>query len=242
MRRKYCGHYYLEFVHDVLGMPYDFGPLFFPTDEERDQAIVTKRELGAGPIIGWALNGSRVDKVYPKIPMAVSRLIREGMQVVMFGAPPPLGDFPSAKQCQEFVTHQNGSDRGLHLAMSPDADNPSWPIRRSLAQLLQCDLVIGPDTGLMWGAAFEPMPKIMLLSHASANNITKHWINTTTLHASKHVPCWPCHLLHDHMDSCLDEQRRNGMKPDAEEKGAACIQSISVDEIVQVATGALEKS
>jgi hypothetical protein len=32
-------------------------------------------------------------------------------------------------------------------------------------------------------AAFEAMPKIMLLSHASEENITKHWVNTTTLHA-----------------------------------------------------------
>ena len=37
--------------------------------------------------------------------------------------------------------------------------------------------MIGPDTGLMWGVAMEAMPKIMLLSHASPENITKHWTN-----------------------------------------------------------------
>src|SRR5262245_66197721 len=57
-RRKYFAHNYLEFVHDVVGVPYQFGPLFFPTEEERDQAIVTKRKLGAGAIMGWSLTGS----------------------------------------------------------------------------------------------------------------------------------------------------------------------------------------
>ena len=240
-RRKYYGHNYLEFVHDIAGVPYEFGPLFFPTDEERDQAIVTKRQIGAGPIIGWPINGSRVDKNYPKAPTTIARLIRElGAQVIMFGAPPPHPDFARAKQTQEYIIHQNGDDRGFHLALSPNADNPSWPIRRILAQLLQCDLVIGPDTGQMWAVAFEQMPKIMLHSHASVQNICKHWVNTISLHAdSAAVRCWPCHLLHDAIDTCLDEQRRHGMTPDADEKGAACIQTISVEHIIQAAKGAL---
>jgi FkbM family methyltransferase len=242
-RRKYYGHSYLEFVHDVVGVPYEFGPLFFPTEEERDQAIVTKRKLGGGPVIGWCLNGSRVDKNYPKAPTTIARLIKElGAQVIMFGAPPPHPDFARAQQTQEYVTHQNGDDKGLHLALSPDGNNPSWPIRRILAQLIQCDLVIGPDTGQLWAVAFEAVPKIMLHSHASVENICKHWLKTTSLHANPEtVPCHPCHLLHDQIDSCLDEQRRHGLRPDAEEKGAACISSISVEAIIRAAIAALAK-
>lgn len=239
-RRKYYGHNYLEFVHDVVGVPYEFGPLFFPTDEERDQAIVTKRKIGSGPVIGWPISGSRVDKLYPKAPTTIARLIKElGAQVILFGAPNNI-DFPRAKQTQEYVIHQNGDDRGLHLAMSPDEKNPTWPIRRVLSQLHECDLVIGPDTGQMWAVAFEPMPKIMLHSHASIENICKHWIRTTSLHADRAaVPCWPCHMLHDSADSCLDEQRRHGMTPDADEKGAACIQTISVEAIIIAARTAI---
>jgi len=241
MRRKYYGHNYLEFVHDVLDVPYEFGPLFFPTGEERDLALLTRKRIGGGPLIGFVLNGSRFDKVYPKAPTTIARLIRElGAQVVMFGAPTVV-DQQRAKQTLEYVIHQNGDDKGLHSAISPNPDDPTWPLRRSLTQLQQCDLVIGPDTGVMWAVAFEPMPKIMLHSHASVQNIVKHWIKTTSLHPDPNeVRCWPCHMLHDNVDSCLDEQRRHGMKPDPDEKGAACIQTISVEAIVQAAQRALK--
>jgi FkbM family methyltransferase len=240
MRRKYFGHSYIEFVHDAVGVPYEFGPLFFPTDEERDHALVVKKRIGAGPIIGWTLNGSRVDKSFSKAPLAIGRLIKElGAQVVMFGGPPPWPDFAAAKQIQENVINQNGSDRGLHLALSPDANNPSWPIRRMLTQLQYCDLVIGPDTGQMWSVAFESMPKIMLHSHASVQNIVKHWINTKSLHASAEVGCWPCHLLLDGVEGCQDEQRRCGLSPSPEDKGAACISSISVESVISAARAAL---
>ena len=74
------------------------------------------------------------------------------------------------------------------------------------------------------GVRLEPMPKIALLSHASAENITKHWLNTTTLHADQNrVPCWPCHKLHDTKDTCVENKEKNG---------AACISDISVETIM----------
>ena len=86
------------------------------------------------------------------------------------------------------------------------------------------DVVITPDTGPAWACALEPMPKIALLSHASAENITKHWLNTTTLHADQNrVPCWPCHKLHDTKDTCVENKEKNG---------AACISDISVETIM----------
>src|SRR5262249_42949367 len=135
---------------------------------------------------------------YPQAPMLIARLIKElNAQVIMFGGPQPYPDFQHAKQTQEHVISQNGNDRGLHLALSPDG-NPTWPLRRILTQLQECDLVIGPDTGQMWAVAMEQVPKIVLHSHASVHNICKHWINTTSLHADPaKVRCWPCHILHD---------------------------------------------
>jgi hypothetical protein len=92
---------------------------------------------------------------------------------------------------------------------------------------MHCDLMIGPDTGVMWAVAMEKVPKIMLLSHASEENITKHWINTITLHADQSaVPCWPCHRLHDTLDTC---------KANKENTGAACISNISIDTIISQA-------
>jgi ADP-heptose:LPS heptosyltransferase len=100
-------------------------------------------------------------------------------------------------------------------------------VRRTLAFAQACDLVIGPDTGIMWGVAFEAVPKIMLLSHASPENITKHWINTITLTANQgRVPCWPCHQLHDDHSTCT---------PNADNSGAACMTDISVEAIIGAA-------
>jgi hypothetical protein len=118
----------------------------------------------------------------------------------------------------------------LHLALSPGDADPGgeqhWSIRRSLTQAYVSDCVITPDTGVGWAVALEAMPKIALLSHASEENITKHWVNTTSLHADiNRVPCWPCHRLHDDMSTCKPSKDN----PNA----AACMADISVQSIVE---------
>lgn len=235
-RRKMCAGSYLETACDVVGVSYDFGPLFFPTDEEKARAIKTRDEQIGGKYIAWVISGSRIDKVYPYAGMAIGRLIKEtGLPVVMFGVGGK--QFDMAKAMMEHIQRQNSSSDKLHLALSPDNADPggeqSWPIRRSLSQILAADLVITPDTGLAWGAAMEQMPKIVMVSHASAENITKHWINTTTLHADPNkVPCWPCHRLHNDMTTCT---------PNADGgHAAACISDISVDAIIETAHKALK--
>lgn len=252
MRRKLCGRSYLEFVHDIAEVPHEFSPNFFPTDEELAKADDTKRRVGE-KVIGWALSGSRVDKIYPQSAAVVARLIKEtGCPVIMFGG--GQRDFDMSKQIMEQVERQNGSLEGLHQAVSPDPSNdvrftvepgathvtqlpkaePLWPVRRSITQLQRCDLVIGPDTGLMWSVAAHSMPKIMLLSHASPENVTKHWRNTVTLHADPvRVPCWPCHQLHDSSATCTQNK---------DNTGAACISDISAEAVLQAAKDMLAKS
>lgn len=239
-RRKICGQSYLEFVHDIVGVPYDFGRLFWPTDEEVDHAQVTRRKYaGSNKVVGWVLTGTRPDKIYTRSAHAIARLIKElGVHVAMLGAPAPASDFTFAQQIEEEVKRTNSTTEGLLCALSPDPDKPTWPPRRVLTFAQNCDLVIGPDTGPMWGVAMEPMPKITLLSHASANNITKHWVNTVSMTADpQRVPCAPCHQLHNQPSTCIEEQRRCGMdiKPDAEKLGAACINDVSVETIVSTA-------
>ena len=222
-RRKLCDRSYIETVHDIIGMPHEFGPLFFPTEEETALALETKNKIGKR-VVGWCLSGSRIDKIYPYAPMAVARVIKESnLPVVLLGAPGK--DFEMAKAIQDHVGRQNGSVEGLHLALSPDANKPTWPIRRLLSFAHECDLVIGPDTGPLWSVAFEPMPKVLMLSHASPENITKHWVNTTTLYAAQlRVPCWPCHQLHDSPATCT---------PNKEKNGAACMSDISVETVLK---------
>src|SRR5215475_11801794 len=222
-RRKLCAGSYLETVHDILCVPHEFGPLFFTSEDERVVAAETKAKMG-DKVIGWALAGSRIDKVYPYAPMIIARMIKElGLPVFMAGVGGK--QFTMAESVMKDVERTNSSVKDLHLGLSPaevvPGEDKHWPARRVLSQLHFCDLVISPDTGTAWAVAMEPIPKVIMVSHASVENITKHWINTITLHADPNaVPCWPCHRLHSDTSTCVENKDHNG---------AACISDISVE-------------
>jgi len=156
--------------------------------------------------------------------MAIARIIREVKAPVVLMGGPSEKEQSMVTAIVDHVTLVNGTRDGLHLAYEKGT-NLCWPIRTSLAFAQVADLVVTPDTGTAWAVAFEPMPKIVMVSHASAENITKHWVNTTTLHADDtRVPCWPCHRLHDDPSTCKENKEQNG---------AACISDISVERLVQ---------
>jgi ADP-heptose:LPS heptosyltransferase len=223
-RRKLCAGNYLETMHDIMGVPHEFGPLYYASEEEQAHAALVKRQVGPRCLV-WVVTGSRIDKVYPYASMAIARIIRElDIPVVVMGGPSDK-EFSMVESIRDHVTRQNGSREGLHLAVPAQGGEKSWPLRSSLAFALGADLVVSPDTGPAWAVAFAPMPKLIMVSHASAENITKHWVNTTTLHADQQrVPCWPCHRLHDDVDTCW---------PNKENNGATCISDITVEVVVQ---------
>jgi ADP-heptose:LPS heptosyltransferase len=229
MRRRESARSYLGFVHDICELPHDFAPGFYPTDAETERALDTLARLKAnraGPFIGWQLAGSRIDKKYPGSVQVIVRLLEAGCNVCMFGA--PGREFAMARDIENQVAEQVRSTDGLYLMMTTDPSrvNPSacdWPIRRSLTQLQLCDAVVGPDTGPMWAVAMLPMPKVVLLSHASPLNIVHGWRNTVALHASADVKCWPCHQLHDRWETCNKHK---------DLEAAACIADIPIGAVV----------
>lgn len=233
-RRKLGGQSYMEAVADICDVPYErLQPNFYPTVPELAAAVKTKNLVG-GRYIAWIISGTRLDKIWPMATVCVARIVQEiGIPVVLFGMPGK--DFEIAQEIERGVLAHNGSTKNLHLALSTSLDKPNWPIRRSLTQVQLADLVISPDTGPAWAVAMHDMPKIIMVSHASPENITKHWRNTITLHAdSERVPCWPCHMLHDTRESC---ERISGRK---NELGAACISDIPVDTVVNTVRGLLD--
>lgn len=242
-RRKMCGASYLEAAHDVVGVPHHFGPLFFPTEEEVEDIVSFKQRHGLDqkPLIAWVISGTRIDKLYPFAALAISRLLAEiDCNVIMLSAPSPQRpDAENAKQIMEHIKLTNSSTKGLYEARHVEGAH-NWPIRRMLTLAMQSDLVIGPDTGVMWAVAMEDVPKILLHSHASATNITGHWKRTISLipDATK-VRCWPCHLLHDGIDTCQEVQIQSGMNPSTEDRAAACIGSLPVNQVLVAAKGAL---
>lgn len=234
MRRQLADHSYLGYIHDICDLPHDFAPGFYPTEDEVIKAAETLAKLQAirnGPFVGWCISGSRLDKVYPGAIPVIIRLLEMGANVCMFGAPGK--EFLMAKEIEKQIIMQTGKDdrgsaEGLYLMMSDNWEKPNWPIRRSLTQLQMCDLVITPDSGPAWSIAMLPhLPKIVLLSHASAKNIVTGWQNTVSLHADiVSVPCWPCHRLHDRWDTCNKHKDLDA---------AACMADIPIKLVVNMA-------
>ena len=68
----------------------------------------------------------------------------------------------------------------------------------------QCDIVIGPETGVLSAVSMEKMRKIVFLSHSSVHNLTEGWINTVSL-VPKDTPCYPCHKLVYHWNDCVQD-------------------------------------
>lgn len=225
MRRKLCGRSYLEVAADICEIPYcDLRPGFFPTEAELQAATELKTKVGP-QCVGWVLSGSRPDKIYPYASVVVARIIRElGLPVILFGAPGRDEEIAKLIETNIKIQHGGALD-GFHIALPNDKN--AWALRTSLSQIQLCDLVIGPDTGAMWSVAAEAMPKIMLVSHASAENITKRWVNTTTLEADPaRVPCFSCHRLHDDPSTCVSNEWNSG---------AACISDITADRLYETA-------
>jgi len=232
-RRRLCGKNYLEFVHDWCDLPYaPIGARFYPTDAEAavaQQDKVEKLLNGSGsgrPLIGYVCSGTRIDKRHPLAGIVLARLISEfGATVALFGG--WQKDRVIAEEVESQVRKHNRNLDGLRTCVSLSEKEDTWPLRRSLTQLQHCDLVITPDTGPGWAVSMTHIPKILMVSHASAENIGKYWVDTTVLEADRErVPCYPCHRLHSDFTTCT---------PNFENDGPACVSDISVEAIVRCA-------
>ena len=57
-RRKRCSGNYIETAHEIAGVPLEIGPLFFTSDEEKENALAVKRQVGER-CIAWIVSGTR---------------------------------------------------------------------------------------------------------------------------------------------------------------------------------------
>jgi hypothetical protein len=61
----------------------------------------------------------------------------------------------------------------------------------------------------------EVMPKVVLLSHSSNENLTRDWVNAAALEAN--VACHPCHRIHNVAATLCSHDTKTG--------AAACMAS-----------------
>ncbi len=205
-----CNVNYMERTHDLAGVPHEFLPKFYPTKKEKKWAKKTKEtEIGSNKVVLWSLSGSSCHKVYPWTDAVISEVLSKTKNVSFV----TIGD----ALCQ--ILEGGWEDEPRVLTKSGE-----WSIRETLAFLDQCDVVVGPETGVLNAASTLDAHKIVMLSHSSKENLSKHWKNTTTLEPEHYEDfCFPCHKMHYGFDTC---------KRDEYTGGAMCAVNINAKEII----------
>lgn len=203
VRRTVMGKNYLEWTAQLAELDYVSEAKFYPSEQEVVHArkyLAGFKNLLAGPLtipqrapdrfnIMWCLAGSSMHKFYPHQDIVIARILDElPAAVIIFN-----GDYP----CKLL---ESGWEQEPRIR----CESGNMGIRETLTLAQQVDCVVGPETGVLNAVAFEPMAKVIMLSHSSPENLTKHWTNTTTLTPAG-TSCYPCHRLHYGKEFCHED-------------------------------------
>lgn len=186
-RHQISNKNYYDYTLSRGGYTVEFplGELYFTNAEER-RAKEVFGPLSKNFVILWALNGSSHHKVYPLMETAMISWLGDHPDTRLI----TTGDYTA--KLLEFDHHQ----------LIPRSGD--WSVRESLIAAKYADLVVGPETMMINAAGCFPTPKIVLLSHSTKENLTKHFQNDYSLEPDQIIaPCYPCHQLHYTKESCV---------------------------------------
>jgi ADP-heptose:LPS heptosyltransferase/predicted SAM-dependent methyltransferase len=210
-RHMVCNSNYLEFQHAIAGVPHKPQVAFYPTAEETKWAKAERRAFGRDTfLVVYALNGSSVHKRWPWMDSVITALLMDfpDLHVVLVGG--------VDGQILEQGWFGWDKDPAKHDDAKKVQTNPRvhcrsgrWEIRQTLAFLEQADMVFGPETGILNAAAQLPIPKVLLLSHSSVENLARDWVNCHAI-ASGDTECPgrgkneapACHQMHYDFTFC----------------------------------------
>jgi ADP-heptose:LPS heptosyltransferase/predicted SAM-dependent methyltransferase len=224
VRHRHMDYNYVQFCHDLAGLPHNPQIHFYATDDEKAWAKKVRSSMGK-QVIMWSLSGSSVHKTWAGLDNIIASVMvtHPDTHVVLVGGP-------------EGVILEQGweNEPRVHRTCG------KWSIRQSLAFLAECDVVIGPETGVLNAAACMDLIKIVFLSHSTHENLTRDWKNVISIE-SENTSCPgrgenaapACHQLHYGWAHCKKH----------EESGVAqCQADITVDEVWEHVDWALQAS
>ena len=185
VRQRMMNVNYMEFLHFLAEVPPPPRPAFYPTDFEKRWAKKQREKLH-GRVILWTLSGSSNHKSWPYMDQIIARTLLK---------------YPDV----HFVLVGDNACRILEVGWEKDPNvwcrSGEWSIRETLSFAQTVDLVIGPETGVLNAVSMTQIPKIVMLSHSSTENLSKHWENAFSLEPID-CECFPCHILHYGWDKC----------------------------------------
>src|SRR3990167_4696736 len=192
IKAKYMNRNYLEWTHELAGVPPPYNPKFYSTLEEKAWARRMAQRWGRRNIL-WSLSGSSGHKTWPHLDMVVAQIMIEmpDTHVVL------VGD----ELCGIL---ERGWEKEPRVHCMPG----KWTIRESMSFAEASDLIIGAETGLLNAAGHMDVPKIVTLSHSSPEMLTKHWKNAIALEQPKGVGCpkSPCRMMHFDWSHCMKHE------------------------------------
>ena len=205
VRKKRMNLNYHEWTCQLAGVEFEVTQLFYAAREEE---FFAKQQLNKNEFnVVWALAGSSIHKFTPHQDTVIARILLEMPDAQIY----LVGD----DKCR--VLEQGWENEGRVSCLSGELT-----IRESLVLAQNVDLVIGPETGVLNAVGMEKTPhKVIMLSHSSKNNLTKHWSNVQAL-TPEQCPCYPCHRLH-YGDAFCNIDEMSG--------AARCAVNISADTI-----------
>lgn len=177
IRKRLLNSNYLETIHLFAGVPFDrhaVAQRFYPTEQEKAWALAERAQID-GPVVVVNPGGSTAPKWWPHTQRLLELLAEHRVHAVV------LGDLRG---------HHYAPVAGFGRVIGTD-----WPMRKAMAFAQQADVVIGTESAIVNAVAFEPMLKLVLLSHSTHENLTRDWTETIGVQPVD-VPCWPCHRLH----------------------------------------------
>lgn len=186
-RHEQCNINYYDHTLDVGGYGSIKGrnaELHFSESEER-RARAYKRKYKGKFIVLWAISGMAHHKIYPygeDTVMAFVETHPDAVVITVGGIYETVGKWEKHPRVKYYANR--------------------WTLRKSLVMTKYADLVISPETCIAVAAGCFSTPKIILLSHASEENLTKYWENCQALY-SKTAVCYPCHKLHNTLNTCI---------------------------------------
>lgn len=213
LRHLYGNRNYLEVVHEYAGIAQgDYRQRFHPTEAEREWAR-KMRSLLDGPVVLIAPSGSGPVKYWPHTQRLMELLAAEKIYSLA------VGDIRDDRVV--------GVDPyGIFVGME-------WPVRAALSYALLADAVVGTESLIVNAVAFEPMLKVVTLSHSSNENLTKHWVNTVAIEATS-LGCHPCHRIHPPTFKFCAQDKITG--------AAACLAMAHAEPIAEMVIAALKQA